>query len=83
MFRGKIERKSPVTRGVFVVMNGISANSPIAICTGKQPSFFVIDGHDIMMIFQGAMPLDAFLHARCRLLTEEDGAVATFARSLS
>lgn len=80
VFRGKIEGKSNATRGVFVAMNGITAEAERAIVAGKQPNFFIINGHDLMMILQGAMPLDQFLRGRQRLLAEEAAMVATFDR---
>jgi len=47
IFRGKIEGKSVITRGAFISVNGYTANAIQAICTGKQPNFFLIDGMDI------------------------------------
>jgi hypothetical protein len=70
-FRGKIEGKSAFTRGVFVAVNGISVQARDAITRGKQPSFFVIDGYDLMMILNEAMSLHEFLRCRVRLLAEE------------
>ena len=54
VFRGKIEGKSTFTRGVFVALNGISSQARFAITQGKAPSFFVIDGYDIMMVISEA-----------------------------
>ena len=80
VFRGKIEGKSSFTRGVFLAMNGISADANTAIRSGKQPTFFVITGHDLMMVLQGALPLDDFMRRRRRLLAEEGAVTATFDR---
>src|SRR5260370_3256476 len=71
IFRSKIEGKSAFTRGVFVAVNGISVQARDAITRGKQPSFFVIDGYDLMMILSEAMSLPEFLRRRVRLLAEE------------
>jgi len=71
VFRGKIEGKSTFTRGVFIALNGISAQARDAITRGKAPSFFVIDGHDLMMILSEAISLPDFLRRRVRLLAEE------------
>ena len=71
VFRGKIEGKSTFTRGVFVALNGISSQARVAITQGKAPSFFVIDGHDIMMILSEAISLPDLLRRRVRLLAEE------------
>lgn len=80
VFRGKIEGKSTFTRGVFIAMNGITQEAATAIRIGKQPSFFVMTGHDLMMVLQGAMKLDDFLRARRRLLGEEAAVTAPFER---
>ena len=50
IFRGKIEGKSTFTRGVFIALNDISVPARDAITRGKAPSFFVMNGHDLMMI---------------------------------
>jgi len=71
VFRGKIEGKSTFTRGVFVALNGISAQARDAITRGKAPSFFVMDGHDLMMVLSEAISLPDFLRRRVRLLAEE------------
>ncbi len=71
IFRGKIEGKSTFTRGVFIALNGISAQAREAITRGKAPSFFVMDGHDLMMILSEAVSLTDFLRQRVRLLAEE------------
>jgi hypothetical protein len=71
VFRGKIEGKSTFTRGVFIALNDISAAARDAITRGKAPSFFVMNGHDLMMILSGAITLPDFLRHRVRLLAEE------------
>jgi hypothetical protein len=78
IFRGKIEGKSTFTRGVFVAINGISAEARDAITRGKAPSFFVMNGHDLMMILNEAMSLPDFLRRRVRLLAEEGCVCITF-----
>jgi len=42
-----------------------------AITRGKAPSFFVMNGHDLMMILSEAISLTDFLRKRVRLLAEE------------
>lgn len=76
VFRGKIEGKSTFTRGVFIALNGISLQARDAITRGKPTSFFVMDGHDLMMIVSEAISLTDFLRKRVRLLAEE-GRVCT------
>lgn len=80
VFRGKIEGKSSFTRGVFVAMNGVSTEAESAIRIGKQPTFFVVTGHDLMMVLQGALPFREFLRRRRRLLGEEGAVTAAFRR---
>lgn len=71
VFRGKIEGKSTFTRGVFIALNGISAGARDAITRGKAPSFFVMNGHDLLMVLNGQISLPEFLRKRVRLLAEE------------
>jgi len=71
VFRGKIEGKSTFTRGVFIALNDISIPARDAITRGKAPSFFVMNGHDLMMILSEAISLTDFLRKRVRLLAEE------------
>jgi hypothetical protein len=71
VFRGKIEGKSTFTRGVFIALNGISGPARDAITRGKAPSFFVMDGYDLLMILSEAIDLADFLRRRVRLLAEE------------
>lgn len=78
VFRGKIEGKSKYTRGVFISINGISKEAAIAITQGKQPSFFVVDGYDLMMLLEDNIELTAFLRHRQRLLAEEGRMVVPF-----
>jgi len=61
VFRGKIEGKSTFTRGLFIALNDISGPAKDAITRGKAPSFFVMNGHDLLMIFSEAMTLPEFL----------------------
>jgi hypothetical protein len=71
IFRGKIEGKSTFTRGVFIALNDISATARDAITRGKAPSFFVMNGHDLMMVLSEVISLTDFLRKRVRLLAEE------------
>ena len=78
VFRGKIEAKSTFTRGVLIALNDVSAQARHAITQGKAPSFFVMNGHDLMMILSEAMTLTDFLRQRVRLLAEEGRMFAPF-----
>lgn len=78
VFRGKIEGKSTFTRGIFIALNGIAPQARDAITRGKAPSFFVMDGHDLMMILSGAIGLLDFLRCRIRLLAEEGRVCVSF-----
>jgi hypothetical protein len=71
VFRGKIEGKSTFTRGVFIALNDVSKEARDAITRGKAPSFFVINGHDLIMILSEAISLVDFLRRRVRLLAQE------------
>lgn len=71
VFRGKIEGKSTFTRGVMIALNDISGPARDAITRGKSPSFFVMNGHDLVMVLSEAMSLTEFLRKRVRLLAEE------------
>jgi len=71
IFRGKIEGKSTFTRGVFIALNDISSPARDAITRGKAPSFFVMNGHDLVMILSEAISLTDFVRKRVRLLAEE------------
>jgi hypothetical protein len=78
IFRGKIEGKSTFTRGLFIALNDISLPARDAITRGKAPSFFVMNGHDLIMILSHAMSLPDFLRKRVRLLAEEGRVCAPF-----
>ena len=71
IFRGKIEGKSTFTRGVFIALNDITAPARDAITRGKAPSFFVMNGHDLVMILTETITMTDFLRKRVRLLAEE------------
>ena len=78
IFRGKIEGKSTFTRGVFISLNGISVPAQDAITRGKAPSFFVLNGHDLIMILNEMIDLPEFLRKRIRLLAEQGRVCVTF-----
>lgn len=71
IFRGKVTGKSRYTRGVFVAINGLTDEAKEAIGTGKENVFFVMEGYDLTMILEGAIPLSSFLRQRQRLLADE------------
>ena len=78
VFRGKIEGKSAYTRGVFISLNGVTAEAQHAIIAGKQPTFFVVDGYDLTMVLSDEVGLSEFLRQRRRLLAEEGAVVVPF-----
>jgi hypothetical protein len=80
VFRGKIEGKSTFTRGVFIALHDISSSARDAITGGKAPSFFVMNGHDLVMILSEAISLTDFLRRRVRLLAEEGCVCVPFSR---
>jgi hypothetical protein len=63
---------------VFIALNGISHQARDAITRGKSPSFFVMDGHDLMMILSDVLTLPDFLRKRVRLLAEEGRMCVSF-----
>ena len=71
VFRGKIEGKSTFTRGVFIALNDVTEQAVDAITRGKSPSFFVMNGYDLLMVLSEAISLKDFLRKRVRLLAEE------------
>jgi hypothetical protein len=80
IFRGKIEGKSTFTRGVFIALNDVSGPARDAITRGKAPSFFVMNGHDLLMILSEAVSLADFLRKRVRLLAEEGCVCVPFSK---
>ena len=78
VFKGKIEGKSKYTRGVFICLNGITNDAQTAIGTGKERIFFVLNGHDLVMVLSGHISLIDFLRIRRRLLAEEGLVVVPF-----
>lgn len=82
IFRGKIEGKSTFTRGVFIALNDVSGPARDAITRGKAPSFFVMNGHDLMMILSETIGLTDFLRKRVRLLAEEGCVCVPFSELL-
>src|ERR1700722_12305374 len=78
IFRGKIEGKSTFTRGVFIALNDISTPARDAITRGKAPSFFVMNGHDLVMILSEEISLTEFLRKRVRLLAEKGSVCVPF-----
>lgn len=78
VFREKIEGKSRFTRGVFLSINGVSADAIDAITRGKQPVFFLMDGYDLLMTLGGSVSLTQFLRVRQRLLAEEGKVAVPF-----
>ena len=80
VFREKVEGKSKYTRGVFISINGYTANASDALTRGKQPSFFTMDGYDLTMILSEDMDLPVFLRRRQRILAEEGQVSVTYSR---
>jgi len=71
VFRGKIEGESTFTRGVFIALNDATEQAVDAITRGKSPSFFLMNGYDLLMILSERIGLIDFLRKRVRLLAEE------------
>lgn len=71
VFRGKVSGKSQFTRGVFISVNHITKEAEDVITRGKQPNFFVINGHDVAMVLEGRIELSSLLRKKLRRLAEE------------
>ena len=71
VFREKVEGRSKFTRGVFVSVNGFTDNAKEAITRGRQPTFFLVDGYELMMLLSEHIELPDFLRKRHRFLAEE------------
>ena len=54
---GKSEGKSTFTRGVFIALNDVTEQAVDAITRGKSPSFFVINGEELLMVLSEAIRL--------------------------
>ena len=67
VFRGKIEARSNVSRGVFVAANGFTEACLTAIRSGKQPNFFLLDGYDLVQVVEGRIDLPTLLREKLRL----------------
>jgi hypothetical protein len=61
-------------------VNGVSNEAMEAITKGKQAIFFIINGHDLMMLLDDKMDLKEFLRRRQRLLGEEGSVYVPFNR---
>lgn len=81
VFRGKVESRSNITRGVFISLSRCTTDALDAISRGKQPNFFVIDGYELTLVLERRIDLKAMLRAKLRRLAEE-GLVFVSARDL-
>lgn len=82
VFREKIEGKSKFTHGLFLSMSGVSSDAQDAITRGKQPNFFIVNGHDVMMILEGNIDLPHFLRKRQRHLAEKGRVCVPFSECM-
>lgn len=82
VFRGKVEGKSSITRGLYIALNGYTSQATNAITRGKQPNFFLMDGYDLSVVLEGGVRLDDLLRAKIRRFAEE-GKVYFSVRELS
>ena len=78
VFRGKIEGKSSITRGVFIAANGFTEKALLAIQKGKQPIFFLIDGTDINNLLCYKQDLLEMLRFKRRAMAEAGDILARF-----
>jgi hypothetical protein len=69
-FRGKIEGKSAITRGLFLSINGFSSQAMAAITRGKQPTFILADGADLSPVFEQSIRFDDLLRQKVNNLAQ-------------
>ncbi len=81
VFRGKVESRSNITRGVFISLSRCTTDALDAISRGKQPNFFVVDGYDLTLVLERRIDLKEMLRVKLRRLAEE-GLVFVSARDL-
>jgi hypothetical protein len=70
VFGAKVAGKSQFTRGVFVAINGYSADSSEAITKGKTPNFVMLDGSHLFRVLAAQIALPDVLLAVTRHLAE-------------
>jgi hypothetical protein len=70
VLRGKVEGKSQFTRGLFLSINGYTADAVEAITRGKSPNFVMLDGSHLYRVLEGHVRLDALLRRLVRHLAE-------------
>jgi len=64
---------------MFIALNDISTEAKEAITRGKRPTFFILNGYDLMMILSEDVSLIDYLRQRRRLLAEEGLVVVPYA----
>jgi len=67
VFRGRVEGRSNISRGVFVAVNGYTNPCLAAIRSGKQPNFFLLDGYDVVQVLEGSIELPLLLREKLRV----------------
>jgi hypothetical protein len=60
-FNAKIVRKSTYTRGIFLSINGYTADALTAVRTGGTLRFILLDGAHLFRVLEGHVRLDALL----------------------
>ena len=71
VFREKVQGKSTITRGVFISINGCTAEALDALTRGKQANFCLVDGYDLSVVLERTLQLPEMLRAKVRKLAEE------------
>jgi hypothetical protein len=69
-FQEKVERKSAWTRGLFISVNGFTAQALEAFGRGKAARIVGMDGRDLAVILEGVYSLPEALQLKLRLLSE-------------
>jgi hypothetical protein len=69
-FQEKVERKSAWTRGLFISINGFTAQALEAFGRGKAARIIGMDGRDLAVILEGLYSLPQALQLKLRVLSE-------------
>ena len=70
-------RQVRIYSGVFISLNGFTRDALEAITKGKQPTFFLLDGYDLVTVLEGQIDLPTLLRFKLRELAEEGSVLAS------
>ncbi|MCK9422168.1 MAG: restriction endonuclease [Bacteroidales bacterium] len=70
IFDKKIDKKAKSTRGHFIAMDGFSDDAILSI-SGKEPRIILMDGEDLVYVFNGNISLHDAIKAKVDKLVKE------------